>query len=146
MKTSHAFFSFVVILIQVAFKYEEEQRKKTFFFFSDWRRKKIIVSPSKEEYQKGNYVSLNIYKKEVFVNHYYFDSGKKYHLQKQSPLIQPNMLSGYDRKKCNKINGNLLEDPKSGQGERDLLMHQIFCYVDRLGTFSKRHSNLSSVA
>jgi len=143
MKTSITFFNFIAILIQVAFKYEEQLRKKSYFFLSSWRRKVIILAPSKDEYKKGNYVGLSITGKQVYVNHFYSDNGKKYHLQKQSPLNQPNMLAGYDRKKRNKLEGNLLQGLKSGKVERDMLMHQIFCYINRLETFSKKHSTFS---
>lgn len=146
MKTSQTFFNFVVVLIQVAFKYEQQIRNKSFPFFCKWRNSVIIIAPSKEEYEKGNYVAVNILGKQININHYYSDNGKKYHLQNQSPLKQPNMLGGYDSKKRNLLDGNILQDLKSGQAERDTLLHQIFCYLNRLGDFSKKHSAFSAAA
>ena len=146
MKTRKTFFNFVLVLIHVAFKYEQQIRNKSFPFFCKWRNNVIIIALSKEEYKKGNYVAVSILRKQIIIDHYYSDNGKIYHLEKQSPLKQPNMLGGYDSKKRNMLDGNVLQDLKSGQAERDTLLHQIFCYLNRLGDFSKKHSAFSAAA
>ena len=147
MKTRQTFFNFVVVIIHVAFKYEQQIRNKSFPFFCKWRNSVIVIALSKEEYKKGNYVAVNILRrKQIIIDHYYADNGKKYHLEKQSPLKQPNMLGGYDSKKRNMLDGNILQDSKSGQAERDTLLHQIFCYLNRLEDFSRKHSTFSAAA